>query len=72
MLHCSAKDMSSFWELATSSLLLILSHLKEDPVPKDVFRKGIGIDSIEKYLWIIHEKFNFATTSKLKLNRFHS
>jgi hypothetical protein len=72
MLQCLAEDMSTFWELATSSLLLIKSHLKEDLVPKAVSRKGIGNDSIEKCLWILCKKFKFATTSKLKLNSVDS
>jgi hypothetical protein len=36
MLQCSAEDMSTFLELATSPLLLIKSQLKEDSVPKAV------------------------------------
>ncbi len=40
--------------------------------PKAVSHKGTGIDSIQKYLWILCEKFEFATTLKIKLNRFHS
>jgi hypothetical protein len=50
MLQCSADDMSTFWELATSSLLLIKSQLKEDSVSKAVSCKGTGIDSIQKCL----------------------
>jgi hypothetical protein len=50
VLHCLAEDMSTFWELAASSLPLIKSHLKEDLVPKAVSRKGIGIDSIQMCL----------------------
>ncbi len=40
MFQCSVEDMSTFWELATSPLPLIMSHLKEDSVPKAVFCKG--------------------------------
>ncbi len=72
MLQCSAEDMSTFWELAISPLLLIKSHLKEVSVPKEVSCKGTGIDSIQKCLWILHKKFLFATTTKIILNLFHS
>jgi hypothetical protein len=47
MFQCLAEDMSTFRELATSPLLLIKSHLKEDSVPKAVSCKGTGIDSIQ-------------------------
>ncbi len=57
VLHCSEEDMSTFWELTTSSLLLIKSHLKEDLAPNAVSRNGIGIDSIQKCLWILCKKF---------------
>ena len=32
----------------------------------------LKIDSIEKCLWILQKKFNFATTSKLKVSEFQS
>jgi hypothetical protein len=70
MFQCSAEDMSTFWELATSPLLLIKSHLIEDSVPKAVSCKDTGIDSIQKCLWILRKKFAFATTTKIKLNLF--
>jgi hypothetical protein len=72
MLQCLVKDMSTFWELATSLLLLIKSQLKEDLVPKAVYCKGTGIDSIQKCLWILCKRFKFATTTYIKLNLFHS
>ena len=72
MLQCSAEDMSTFWELATSPLLLIKSHLKKDSVPKTNSCNGTGIDSIQKCLWIVRKKFKFATTTNIKLNLFHS
>ncbi len=36
-LQCLAEEMSTFWELVTSPLLLIQSHFKEDSVPKASF-----------------------------------
>ncbi len=32
----------------------------------------LGIDTIEKCLWILRKKFNFVTTSKLKVSEFQS
>ncbi len=72
VLHCSIEDMTMFWDLATSSLSLIMTSFKEEKVPKSVYREGVGIDSIEKCLWILRKKFNFVTTSKLKVSCFQS
>jgi hypothetical protein len=41
-------------------------------VPKAVQKHGGECDSIEKCLWILHKKFNFTTTSKLKTSLFQS
>ncbi len=72
MLQCSAEDMATFWELATSPLPSIKSYLKEDSIPKAVLKNGKSIDTIQKCLWILRKKFNFATTTNIKLNLFHS
>jgi len=62
MLQCSAEDTSTFWELATSPLLSIKCHLKEDSIPKAVLKDGVSIDTIQKCLWILRKKFKFDTT----------
>jgi hypothetical protein len=72
VLHCSPADMTSFWNLATSPLHYIQQSLNEVQVPKAVIGASFGIDSIEKCLWILRKKFNFATTSKLRLSEFQS
>ena len=72
MLECLAEYIITFWKLATPPLQMIKSHLKEDSVPKAVSRNGTGIDSIQKCLWILCKKFDFATSSKIKLTIFHS
>jgi len=72
VLHCSHADMSSFWKLATSSLQSILATLNEVQLPRAVMSNFFGIDSIEKCLWIIRKKFNFAMTSKLRVYEFQS
>jgi hypothetical protein len=72
MLHCSEENMKLFWELATSDLLSIMKSLNESNVPKKVFKPGLEFDSIEKCLWILCKKFNFATMTKVKVDRFKS
>jgi hypothetical protein len=72
VLHCSPEDMTSFWNLATSPLHLIQQSLNEVQVPRAVMGNSFGIDSIEKCLWILRKKFNFATTSKLRVSEFQS
>jgi hypothetical protein len=46
--------------------------LNEVQLPKAVMGNTFGIDSIEKCVWILRKKFNFATTSKLKVSEFQS
>jgi hypothetical protein len=77
VLHCSPADMTSFWNLATSPLHLIQNSLNEVQVPRAVMPSSVTgnsltIDSIEKCLWILRKKFNFATTSKLRVSEFQS
>jgi hypothetical protein len=77
VLHCSSADMTSFWNLATSPLHLIQNSLNEVQVPRAVMKgsdtgNSLTIDSIEKCLWILRKKFNFAMTSKLRVSEFQS
>jgi hypothetical protein len=72
VLHCSPADMTSFWILATSSLHSIKEMLNEVQLPKAVMGNTFGIDSIEKCVWILRKKFNFATTSKIRVSEFQS
>ncbi len=55
LLHCSHADMTTFWNLATSSLHSILATLNEDQLPRAVMSNSFGIDSIEKCLWILRK-----------------
>jgi len=68
VLHCSPADMTSFWNLATSALHSVQNSLNEVQLPRAVMGNSVGIDSIEKCLWILRKKFNFATTSKLRIS----
>jgi hypothetical protein len=64
--------MELCWELDTSDLPSIVKTLNESIVPKKVFKPGFEIDSIEKHLWILCKEFNFATTTKVKVDCFRS
>jgi hypothetical protein len=66
MLHFLPEDMNVFWELATSDLITVMKSLNESFVPKDVSTPSLGINSIQKCLWILRKKFKFQTT-KTKL-----
>jgi hypothetical protein len=74
MLHCSKEELETFWEMATMSVQETQFALKEllnkKKVPKGVMKGNLEGNSIEKSLWILQKKFNFATTSKLKLSCF--
>jgi hypothetical protein len=49
-------------ELATLDLLTLMKSLNESYVPKAVLKPRLGIDLIQKCLWILRKKFNFQTT----------
>ncbi len=76
MLHCSrSRDESdTFWEMTTMSVretqFALKDLLHEKKVPNSVIKENLEVDSIEKSLWILQKKFNFATTLKLKLSCF--
>jgi hypothetical protein len=70
MLHFLTEDIDIFWELATSNLLTLMESLNESSVPKAILKPSLGIDSIQKCLWILHKNFNFQTTKKLNIKYF--
>jgi hypothetical protein len=70
MLHFSPEDMNIFWELATSDLITLMKSLNESFVPKAVLTPSLGIDSIQKCLWILRKKFKFQTTKKINYKHF--
>ncbi len=59
-----------FWELATSDLITLMKSLNESFVPKAVLKPSLGINSIQKCLWILRKKFNFQTTKKINYKHF--
>ncbi len=70
MLHFLPEDMNIFWELASSDLITLMKSLNESFVPKAVITPSLGIDSIQKCLWILRKKFKFQTTKKLTTSIF--
>jgi hypothetical protein len=62
--------MNIFWELATSDLFTLTKSLNESFVPRAVMTRSLEINLIQKYLWILHKKFNFQTTTKLNYKYF--
>jgi hypothetical protein len=70
MLHFSPEEMIFFWELVTSDLFTLMNLLNESFVPKAVLTPSLGIDSIQKCLWILHKKFKFQTTKNINYKLF--
>ncbi len=62
MLHFLPENMNIFWELARSDLITLMKSLNESFVPKAVLTPSLGIDLIQKCLWILRKKFKFQTT----------
>jgi hypothetical protein len=70
MLHFSPEDMNIFWELATSDLFARMKSLNDTFVPWAVLSPSLGIDLIQKCLWILRMKFKFQPTKKLTTSIF--
>jgi hypothetical protein len=70
MLHFSPEDMNIFGELATSDLVALIKSLNESFIPKAVLTPSLGINLIQKCLWILRKKFKFQTTQKITCKHF--
>jgi hypothetical protein len=70
MLHFLPEDMNIFWELTTSDMFTLMKSLNESYVPKAVLKPSLGINLIQKCLWILRKKFNFHITKKLNYKHF--
>jgi hypothetical protein len=71
-LLCMLKmKINYFWWLATSPLSDI-SDCLESNIPKEVCNSHTQVNSIQKCLWILRQKFQFTTTKKIKLECFSS
>ncbi len=70
MLHFLPEEMNFLGELATSDLFTLMKSLNESFVPKAVLTPILGIDLIQKCLWILCKKFKFQTTKTLTTSIF--
>jgi hypothetical protein len=59
MLHISPVDMIFWGESATSDLFTLMKSLNESLVPSAVLSPSLGINLIQKCLWILRKKFQF-------------
>jgi len=66
MLPYNSSEVSQFWELCLSPVTTILHQLLQTSVPNAVCNAQGIINPIEKCLWILRCKYNFATTSKMR------
>ncbi len=72
-LGCSEEDIKVFWDIVCDqSLQSVCAKLEETFVPKNVYKKGEGVDSIEKSLWVLCKKFHFDFTSRMKEGSFQN
>ncbi len=65
-----ARRNEYFQELATSDLFALMKSLNETFVPRTVLSPSLGIDSIQKSLWLLRKKFKFHTTKKINKKHF--
>jgi hypothetical protein len=70
MLHFSPEDMNILGELATSDLITLMKSLNESFVPKAALTPSLGINLIQKCLWILQERFRFQTTKIINYKHF--
>jgi hypothetical protein len=70
ILHFLQEYVDIFWELATSDLFTLMKSLNESFVPRAVLSPSLGMDSIQKCLWILRKKFKFQTTKKINKKHF--
>jgi hypothetical protein len=55
MLHFLPEEMIIWGELATSDLFTLMKSLNETKVSKAVLTPSLGINSIQKCLWILRK-----------------
>ncbi len=70
MLHFLLEEMNIFWKLATSDLFALMKSLNETFVPRAVLSPSLGIDSIQKCLWILYKKLKFQITKNINKKHF--
>ncbi len=62
--------MNIFGESATSDLFALMKSLNELFAQKAVLTPSLGIDLIQKCLWILRKKYKFQTTKKTNYKHF--
>ncbi len=66
-LGCSEEDIKGFWDtVRVQSLQSVCAKLGETFVPKNVYKNGGGVDSIEKSIWVLRKKSHFEFTTRMK------
>ncbi len=69
----SHEDTEEFWDIVRDqSLQSVRAKLGETFVPKKLYKKGEGIDSIEKSIWILRKKIHFDFTTRMKESPFQN
>ncbi len=64
---CYKEDIEGFWDIVRDqSLDSVCVMLGETFVPKNVYKKGGGVDLIEKSIWVLCKKINFEFTTRMK------
>ena len=70
---CCKEDIEGFWDIVCDqSLQSVCAKLGETFVPKKVYKKGEGVDSIEKSIWILRKLFHFDFTTRMKESPFQN
>ncbi len=70
---CSQEDIEEFWDIVRDqSLQSVCAKLGETFVPKNVYKKGGGVDSIEKSIWVLCKKIHFEFTTRMKESSFQN
>ncbi len=70
---CCKEDIEEFWDIVCNqSLQSVCAKLGETFVPKNVYKNGRGVDSIEKSIWVLRKKIHFDFTTRMKENSFQN
>ena len=70
---CCKEDIEGFWDIVCDqSLQSVCAKLGETFVPKNVYKNGGGVDSIEKSIWVLRKKFHFEFTIRMKKSSFQN
>jgi hypothetical protein len=70
---CCKEDIEGFWDIVCDqSLQSVCAKLGETFVPKNVYKNGGGVDSIEKSIWVLRKKIHFEFTTRMKESSFQN